>query len=303
MKIILVITNSRRKSIYFITDTLQFLDLKMFIKLIKEGKIQGFHIVKTRRSTYIRANRNAIAKDNLDNISITENQLLKGCFDYLTLIKKPNMEIYEKIRQANITEANESDIIKIKGIRRKTKYQVINHIEKYKEIIIEAARKQNIDPVLLGAILIDEYCRMGWDDLLGDWVGISKKKIEIPFPKISIDNNTSPGVAQVKMSTAYDIIAAEVYNPAPHKKEKLSRLELFSYLIQPKHSINFAAGVLRWLIDEWEEKAKIDLTVIPATLATLYSLGGKAPHPSPEPGPRGLQIYNEFYPLAEIGLK
>ncbi|MBI5399542.1 DUF3892 domain-containing protein [Candidatus Saganbacteria bacterium] len=302
MKIILVITDSRGKSILFINDMLQFLTIDEIAELIRDGKIKEVHIVALQNDFYIRSNPNSKLKDNLDVISITKNQFIGGLYDYISLVKKPEMEEFEKNRQKKAKTIKEQDQIIIDEIPRKSKQQILSHIKQYRRIIISAAKRQKIDPYLLGAILIDEYCRMGWDDFWGDWLGKTNINIQANIfgMKVKISNDTSPGIAQIKMSTAYEIIKLGYYNPEPSNKNKLPRKKLYNYLQKPKQAINFSAAVIRRRIDKWAPYA--DLTDKPAVLANLYSYDSP-PNNKPKSGPRGRQIYEEFYPLAKQGIK
>ncbi|MBI3442951.1 MAG: DUF1402 family protein [Candidatus Sungbacteria bacterium] len=88
-----------------------------------------------------------------------------------------------------------------------------------------------------------------------------------------------------------------------HKEKiaKTPRSHLYTYLIQPEHSIYFAAAGMRALVDEW--KKFIDLNKKPEIIATLYSKKHVDPHPDPKANERGLQIMEEFYALAKEWLR
>ncbi|MBI4600069.1 DUF1402 family protein [Candidatus Uhrbacteria bacterium] len=116
--------------------------------------------------------------------------------------------------------------------------------------------------------------------------------------------NTSAGVAQVKLATANSVIRSGRYNPNPDDptlpfgKLTLSACkQLYVYVKQSKHSIFFAAAVIRGFIDEW--RAYVDLSKRPEIIGTLYHLPSRAPHAAPIPDKRGRQIADEFYPLAK----
>lgn len=81
MKIILVISDTQRKNIVFVTDVLTVYSLPEAIKAIKSGKIQSVHTVKTGAGTYLRANPNTTAKDSLDFIAHTSYQLFNAIDD------------------------------------------------------------------------------------------------------------------------------------------------------------------------------------------------------------------------------
>lgn len=109
---------------------------------------------------------------------------------------------------------------------------------------------------------------------------------------------------QVTMETARGLIKQGYYNPNPRDEklskehiDKTSRSYLYTYVVQPKHCIFFAAAKIRSLVDEWQ--SKVDLTKMPEIIATLYHLPYVKPNANPESNDRGLQIAKEFYPLAK----
>ncbi|KAF0134597.1 MAG: hypothetical protein FD145_615 [Candidatus Saganbacteria bacterium] len=167
----------------------------------------------------------------------------------------------------------------------KTDNDIESHLKKHRSIILKAAQEQKIDPFLLGAILIDEYCRMGWDDWL-DWLGALNIK------------NTSVGIAQIKLSTAREIILKQYYNPAPGKiTAKSPSLQIWFYLYQPGHSIQFSAAAIRISIDFWRAK-KVDISKLNKVLAYLYS-AGYAKNIKGATTKRCVQISTEFYQMAK----
>lgn len=162
---------------------------------------------------------------------------------------------------------------------------------------IKLAKEEKIDPSTLGAIIIDEVARTNpWEEALD--------KLGAAFVGI----NTSAGIAQVTIETARKLIQKEYYNPNPSDKKlskenvvKTSRAYLYDYVILPRHSTYFAAARIRQTIDYWAHE--IDLSHRPEILGTLYSQGLGDPKSNPGASDRGLQIAQEFYPLAKKTLK
>jgi len=76
-----------------------------------------------------------------------------------------------------------------------------------------------------------------------------------------------------------------------------NRRHLYQYVVQPEHSIRFAAAFIRHVIDFWSPH--IDLTNRLDIIGTLYNQGYGNPNPHPESIGRGDQIADEFYPLAK----
>src|SRR3989344_2549710 len=168
MKIILVISDTQRKNLVFVTDALTVFSLPEAIKAVQNGKIQSVHTVKTGAGTYLRASTNATDQDNVDFIAHSSYQL------------------YDAIKDSKLSQKN---------------------------------------------------------------VG------------------------------------------------KVSRSYLYQYVAQPKHSIFFAAATIRSFVKEWAYK--IDLSKRPEILAALYHLPYREPKENPGSNDRGMQIIEEFYPLAK----
>lgn len=132
----------------------------------------------------------------------------------------------------------------------------------------------------------------------------------LPFEEISdvllpqvLSVNTSAGIAQVKLETARGLIRNGYYHPNPGD-ERLSeenigmapRSYLYEYVVKPKHSVYFSAARVREIIDQW--LPVIDLSDRPEIIGTLYSQKKRTPNKTPRPTDRGMQIQQEFYPLA-----
>jgi len=290
MKIILVITDSKRKNILYITEDLKAHTLEEAIEFVQQGKIEGVHIVETEIGTYLRSDPNTTVEDNLDSMSITINQLLEGLTDLGYLVSHPQLAAYEKIRQANMTMGKEG-AIGVDGTPRKTQQEVVQHLQKYKSLIEDAAQRQGIDKYMLGAILADEYLRMGPGDWF-DWLAL-------------LEVDTSIGVAQIKIETARDLIREGLYHPnpvdndlSPENINTVAKDRFYKYLKEPVHSINFSAARIKHLIKYWEND--FDLSNRTDLIGTLYSIADetKPPHDTPKPNDRGQQVKNEFYPLA-----
>lgn len=76
---------------------------------------------------------------------------------------------------------------------------------------------------------------------------------------------------------------------------------MYSYVVEPKHNIYFAAAYIRDIINVWAKK--IDLSKHPEIVATLYPQGYGSPKPDPKSNERGDQIATEFYRLVKKWIK
>jgi len=284
MKINLVIEDEKGKNVLFITSSGLALNANEALIATSNKVIGNSHIVlSTNTPNFIRSNPNKTNEDNLDSAALSLSQLEEGLINYDSVKDLPALREYEKIRQANILRA--IDCIFVDGTPRKRKSEVIAHIKKYKSEITEAATKQNIDPKLFTAILIDEYLRMGPND----WFDWSAK----------IGKNTSIGIAQVQVENARNVIKLGYYNPNPNdpklsKNEirKTSKAHLYQYLTDPTHSINFSAAVIRTCKESWR-------TNKPEELASLSSKWTKKSKKKVDITARGIQIATEFHDIAE----
>lgn len=291
MNIILVISNEKGKNILFILDNLMALSLDETINYIKMGKIPEVHVVRTKSGNYVRANPNAIESDNLDLISIRLSAMTKPAKeDAPKVIKK----YYEKRKEyLKEREIKKEKVLYVDGKPKKTEKEVVSHLSRYKDLVLSASKDLKVDKYLLGAILIDEDLRRDW---LDDWLDRLAK----------LGKDTSVGVAQIKVSTARELIRKGFYNPDPedtnlsrHNIDKLPKRYLYEYLSDPKHSIYFAGAKINQIIKNWSPY--VNLRNKPEIIASLYSLPRK-PHPRPEANERGKQIANEFYKLAKRAL-
>lgn len=296
MKITLVITDSKEKNLVFSTDTFKAYSLEEAVLLAKQKVLESVHSVKTGRGSYLRAHPNTSEGDNLDHLSISSYKLFAALDDIKLLLSEPGMKLYWKHLKNHwqqIEEAGE-DVIYIEGYPRVTKEQILTKLTPYRQSIVSIADLFSIDPYTLGALVIDEIARANnWEEIL-DKLGV-----------VFVGINTSAGIAQVKVETARGLIRDGYYNPNPRDQQlsndkitKVSRRYLYSYIVQPKHSISFSAARVRFLIDRWAPFA--DISHRPEIIGTLYSAkdSQKPPHPGPKPNERGLQISQEFYPLA-----
>lgn len=298
VKIILIATDAKKKSLVFVDENLKIYSLKEAIDSAKDGLFENVYAVNRSGSFYLRASPSAPKEDKLDYISISSYQLFYSLNNLSKILSVPAFKNYwEKYQQILLQEQQKikDACIIIDGHPRITKEIARLKLMANKDIIFVATKKFDVDPYLLAGILIDELARLNpiediTDMLAGYFIGI----------------NTSVGIGQVTTNTAKNLMIAGYYNPDPNKftsKGKIknaTRRQIYEYLKEPRHNIFFAAAAMCNLIDSW--KNFINLNEHPEILATLYSLDRK-PHLNPQPNDRGLQITNEFYNLAKEWLK
>lgn len=295
MNIILVVTDTRGKNLVFAVDIFKAYSVDEAKRLATNNKLQGVHIVHTGAGSYLRANPNVLVGDNLDILSVSSHKFFAALDNLNIALPLPGFKLYWKLYQTYLKDRGEKreQVILIDNRPRTTVEHVTEKFAPHRKLVFDAADNFSIDPYLLGAIIIDEIGRASmfegiFDVLLASFVGW----------------NSSAGIAQVTMETARGLIKQGYYNPNPRDKklskkhiDKTPRSYLYTYVVQPKHCIYFAAAKMRSLVDEWQSKA--DLTKMPEIIATLYHLPYVKPNADPEPNDRGLQIVNEFYPLAK----
>lgn len=295
MKIILVATDARGKNLVFVSDTMEIYSLEEAVALARDGMFENIYAVNRRTGAYLRAKPSVAKKEQLDQISVSSYLLFSSMDNIRHALSTPAFGNYWQLYQASLEK--DGPFIVIEGHARITKEAAKDKLQPHRKLVFDAARKFNVDPYLLGGIIIDEIARFSpiesiTDPLAGYFIGV----------------NTSVGIAQVKTDTARGLIESGYYNPNPAdpqlSKEKIgktSRVHLYTYVVQPEHSIFFAAAKMRALIDAW--KKFVDLNKKPEILTTLYSLEHRDPHIDPRPNDRGLQIADEFYPLAKEWLR
>lgn len=295
MKIVLTATDSTGKNRVFTTEDLHTLSATQLAKLVKQGKTNDIHIVNARAGSYLRANPNTLRADNLDILSISQYKLFAALDDLGIAMGSRGFRRYWQLYQIYLKnrQAKGETVIHIDGRARTTMEYVTHKLSPHRKYVFDAADRFAVDPYLLGAIIIDEIARANVIEGISDI-----------FLTQFVGWNASAGIAQVRMETARGLIKQEYYNPNPLDKqlshERISRTlrsHLFQYVTQPKHSIFFAAARIRSLIDEWQPK--IDLKQTPEIIATLYHLPYIQPKTDPGANERGLQIMQEFYPLAK----
>ncbi|OHA91254.1 MAG: hypothetical protein A2758_02190 [Candidatus Zambryskibacteria bacterium RIFCSPHIGHO2_01_FULL_49_18] len=278
MKIILIVTDSKGKNLVFVSDKLEVFSLDEAVRLTKEGKIDGVHVVKRSSSAYLRTNRKVSKQQELESLSISSSRLFSSINNLSSKLFEPltNYLVYYQDKISSLDK-----IIRIGGWRMVTKNKAREKLQSHKELIFEAAKHYNIDPYLLGAIIIDEIARLApFEDA-----------IELLVAQ-HVGRNTSLGIAQIKINTARDLIETRYYD----FKEVDS---LANHIAQPKHNVFLAAARIRSIIDRWGKV--IDISNRPEIIATLYSLedSKKPPHSDPQPNERGNQIVGEFYQLSK----
>jgi len=290
MKILFVITNTKRKSIAFITDTFDTFSINEAIKAVENRLFESMYLVSGTVGTYIRSNPDANTKNNIDTLSITGPQLIKIAQGIIM----PTLVIQTYVIRYLASIANTKSFIEPVGSFRIPTEVVRRVFESHSNTIKKAAQKFKIDQHILGAILIDEIARLFPFEPIIEKIGAD-----------IVGANTSVGVAQMKIETANDLIKKELYNPRPSDKKipfsgnlsNADRRHLYQYVVQPKHSIRFAAAFIRYVIDFWSPY--IDLAHRPEIIGTLYHQGYGKPHAHPKSNARGNQIAEEFYPLAK----
>lgn len=250
-RVILVITDSRGVSRAFVTNDFKHLLLEDAIRLVRRGVLIGLHIVEARGRPYIRSNGNSSTEDNLDSLSVPAGSLSKE-------IKDPDGDervsayaaAYGKFLELKFEQ---DDLLYLGNTARILKKDVVRRLRPLAKQIKMAAEKYDVDAKLLAAILIDELARTGPDDLL-DILG----RFDV--------TDTSVGLAQVKMSTARDLIKRKYYSADPN----MSQSKLHDLLMDDGVSVQFAAAYLSFIR---KIRIKRGRGTSAAELASCYSRG------------------------------
>lgn len=294
MKIVLVATDSGGKNLVFVSDILEVYSLSEALRLVHNGELEDVYPVRGSAGLYLRTKPTVPKKEHLDHLSISSYKLFAAPDNLDHALAMPVFDTYWPIYKRALIEAG-GPFIAIKEHTVITKKQARDRLIPHKDLIFVAAKKFDVDPYLLGAIIIDEVARFAPFEIMTD-----------PLGGLFLGANTSVGIAQVEIDTAHDLIVRGYYHPnprdsrlSPKNVQNISRQELYPYV--KKHSIAFAAARMRALTDEW--KRFVDLSKGPEIIATLYHLERRKPHAHPRPNERGLQITQEFYLLAKDWLR
>ncbi|MBI2591286.1 MAG: DUF1402 family protein [Candidatus Brennerbacteria bacterium] len=293
MKLILTITDSDRKNLFFVTDNLSVISLFEALDQANKNNIENTYVVQRKTGSYLRTKPSVLKKDELESISISAPSLFSAIgstynTDFPAIIRR-YVDMCIDIERDNIQYIKIKPVgsyaVSIKNIKEK--------LLSNKKHISDSANYFNIDPYLLSAILIDEIARLDFFENIIDTIGASL-----------VGRNMSVGVAQIKLQTANDLIKKGIYNPnTKDKKLPFSKLDnearryLYQYVKDPKYNIFFAGAFVRYVIGFWSKY--IDLSKYPEIIATLYHQGYGKPHVAPNPDDRGKQIANEFYQLSK----
>lgn len=296
MKIILVATGAKGRNVVFVSDTLKTYPLTEAVRLARAGKFENVYAVQKSSGAYLRSSRNVPKQAQLEQRAVSSRRLFAFADNFQHALSTPAVAPHLKLFQRSL-DTEGGPYIVIGGHRKITKRAAKEKLQLHKGLIFEAAQKFTADPYLLGAIIIDEIARFTpFEDIFAE--------LAVFF----VGKNASGGVAQVKVETARWLIQDDYYNPDSRDPKlardtiaKTSRLHLYHYVKESRHSIFFAAARMRALTDKW--KKFVDLSKKPEIIATLYHLPHKDPHGNPEANPRGLQISGEFYQLAKEWLQ
>lgn len=281
----------------FVSETLRSFSLQDAIHTTNEGNFENIYAVDGIFGTHLRSLPNTLEKDNLDARSVTAADIIAYANRMRHFKSTDAISEYVTHCATSLSEKGGPFIETVDGDKAFVDV-VRERVTSHAAIITQAAEEFEVDPYILGAIIIDEVVRLApfediFDLYLLDLLG----------------RNVSVGIAQVKLETANNIIKKGLYNPNS-KDAKLSfygnlrnsdREYLYQYVIQPKHNIRFAAAYIRDIINVWAKK--LDISERPEIIATLYSQGYGEPKTDPKPNKRGAQIATEFYQLAKKWVK
>lgn len=297
MKIILAVTNTRGKNLVFVSDLLKTLSLDEAIRAADKGLFQNVYSVNKTSGAYLRSIPNVSEKDNLDTLSVTAADIIAYANRARHFQSTDAISMYTAHYISSLLESGVPFIETVDGDKAFVD-RVKETITPHAKIITQAAKEFDIDPHLLGAILVDEITRLA-----------PFEEIQDVFWLYLIGRNVSAGLAQVKLDTANGVIKKGLYNPNPKDKKlpfrgvlsNKDRAYLYQYVVAPKHNIRFASAYIRDIINVWAKY--IDLTKHPEIVATLYPQGYGSPKPDPVSNERGEQIATEFYQLAKRWIK
>jgi hypothetical protein len=285
MNILLIITTSNGRKQLFLNEEFGATQLSDLIATLSLEH-STLEVVSRAGSPYIRSKKDGTKSNNLTSISVSYGQIQKA----LCNLARPTTNQTERLVYAYLKKRSESiiqnssgqEIIFIDGFARATRPEVESHIKHLKKYVIHSSQTQQIDPFLLSAILIDEYCRKELDDTLDflAWFGL----------------NTSVGVAQIKLKTAREMIAVGYI---PNISSKISDPDLYRLLTDNQMGVAFCAARIRQILDYWKSNGHpLSAETQVGVVGQLYSQGLGSPKSNPVILARGAQAI-KFYALAK----
>lgn len=191
MKIILVATDSKAKSLVFVLDTMQALSLKEASRLIRSGKINA-QLVQGRFGNYVRSVSNTTRKDNLDSISISARNITFYAQETSHSSRSSPIASYLERYAASI---NDGQSLKPIGQGRVLVSNIKRVFRQHARLLKTVSKEFETDPYLLGAILIDELARMNPFEQILDLLSMH-----------ILGRNVSVGIMQVTLETANQLI-------------------------------------------------------------------------------------------------
>lgn len=297
MDIRLVVTDTKRKSLVFFSNTFKMVTLDEIIHRAKDRKIEGVNVVKGKYGKYVRSVPNAHLEGNIDSKSVTALDVISFANSTRHFKSTDAISLYTAHYYASVKESGKPFITTPDGYKAFID-QVRDVIKPHRELFKNVGKTFGVDSYLLAAIVIDETVRLmpfeGFQDkLLLDVIG----------------RNVSVGLAQIRLETANGLIRNEYYNPNPNdtklpfdgQMSNADREHLFTYVVEPRHNIRFEAAAIKNLIDYWKNYS--DISNRPEIIGTVYSRGHTKRHADPKPSERGEQIAKEFYDYARKWLR
>lgn len=177
MKIILVATNARGKNLVFVSDALGAYSLSEAIRLAQDGKLKNIYLVNRGTGAYLRTKPGIPKKEHLDAISISSYRLFSAPGNLNHALSTPIFGNYWSLYK-NVLQEGGGSFIVIDDRILITKERARKKLQSNRDFIFSAAKKFDVDPYLLGAIIIDEIARFApfeivTDPLGGHFVGVN----------------------------------------------------------------------------------------------------------------------------------
>ncbi|MBI5138442.1 MAG: hypothetical protein HZA95_01425 [Candidatus Vogelbacteria bacterium] len=199
MKIILSVADYKGKNVIFVSGMFKVLSLDQTGKLVASGVLEDVGIVKNKNGFYFRTKKNVPKERELGNISVTSDELILFEQGFSHAKSTPSISRYLELYNASLIDTQE--FIVPAGQPKAPISIVYDVLVAEQKNIFEAAIKFDIDPFLLGAILIDETARCSPFENIFDLLGVQ-----------GLGANSSIGIAQVKTDTANALMRKGLYN-------------------------------------------------------------------------------------------
>ena len=110
MKIILIITDTKKKSLIFVDENLKIYSLREIVLAVQNGLFKNIYIVNRSGNIYLRSAGSVLKEEKLDRISISSYQLFYSLQDIGKILSIPSFNNYWQKYQQNLLQEQQEKL-------------------------------------------------------------------------------------------------------------------------------------------------------------------------------------------------